>query len=133
MKTVAVGRLRLRRRWLILAVVMVLAIAWVGLLDRAMPISYYRVVDPQTLVVGSLTGAGAWTRLTSVAETPAAVTVTVSSLSAPLPGTAAGYSLELVVKLHDPLGSRPVVDGSNGDTVSRTRCLLPGYFAPGCV
>jgi hypothetical protein len=125
--------MKLRRRWVILAVVVVLAIAWVGLLDRAAPISYYRVVDAQTLVVGSLTGRGAWTRLTSVAETPTAVTVTVSSLSAPLPGTAEGYSLELVVKLHEPLGGRPVVDGSDGEKVQRTRCLLPGYFAPGCV
>jgi hypothetical protein len=125
--------MKLRRRWVILVVVVVLAIAWVRLLDRAMPISYYRVVDAQTIVLGSLTGRGAWTRLTSVAETPTAVTVTVSSLLAPLPGTAEGYSLELLVKLHDPLGSRPVVDGSNGDTVARTRCLLPGYFAPGCV
>ncbi|OGN80893.1 MAG: hypothetical protein A2X23_06550 [Chloroflexi bacterium GWC2_73_18] len=129
---VAVGKLRFRRRWLVVAVVVVLVVAWVRALDRAMPIEYYRVVDAQTVVVGSLTGAGAWTRLTSVVETPAAVTVTVSSLQAPLPGAGAANLLELVVKLHDPLGSRPVIDGSDGENVPRTRCLPPWYLAPGC-
>ena len=122
-----------RRRWIAVAVVLILVIATVRLLDGASWIYYYRVVDAQTLVVGTVTGPGAWTRVTSVTETPATVTITVSSLLIRLgAGTAVGIPVESVAKLHDPIGSRTVIDGSSGLPVLRTRCLPPAYSAPGC-
>jgi hypothetical protein len=130
---ITVGALRLRRRWLVLALVVVLVLVSARLLDRAVPIMYYRVTEARTVVVGTLTGPGAWTRLSSVVETPSTVTISVSALQAPLPGTDVGYTLELVVKLQDPLGTRSVVDSSSRAQVQRTRCLPPSYFAPGCV
>ena len=81
-----------RRRWIALAVVLVLVFAAVRLLTGASWIYYYRVVDDQTLVVGTVTGPGAWTRVTSVTETPSTVTITVSSLLIQLgPGRSPRY------------------------------------------
>jgi hypothetical protein len=125
---------RLRRRWIAVAVVLVLVVTAVSLLDNAEWVNYYRVVDDRTLVVGTVTGSGAWTRVTSVAETESTVTIIVRSLLFQLaPGTAVGIPVESVVKLHDPVGSRTVIDGSSGTSVVRTRCLPPAYAAPGCL
>ena len=126
--------LKLRRRW-VAALVIVLAVTVVAVrsLDSASWIYYYRVVDEHTLVVGTVTGPGAWTRVTSVAETPSTITITVSSLEFRLgPGTAVGVSVESTAKLRDPIGSRTVIDGSSDLPVQRTNCLPPVYFAPGC-
>ena len=125
---------RVRRRWITVAVVLLLVIVAVRLLDSASWIYYYRVVDDQTLVVGTVTGPGAWTRVTNVTETPATVTITVRSLVVQLgPGTAVGVPVESFAMLHDPIGSRTVIDGSSGVPVLRTRCLPPAYAAPGCL
>lgn len=122
-----------RRRWIGVAVALALVVAAVRLLDSTSWIYYYRVVDAQTLVVGTVTGPGAWTRVTSVTETPATITITVGSLLIQLgPGTAVGIPVESVARLHDPIGSRTVIDGSSGLPVLRTRCLPPAYSAPGC-
>lgn len=124
---------RLGLRWIALAVVLVLVVTVARLLDSASRIDYYRVSDDRTLIVGTVTGPVAWTRVTSVSETPSTVTITVSSISIQLgPGTAVGYAVESVAKLRDPIGSRTVIDGSNGLHVQRTHCLPPTYFAPGC-
>lgn len=124
---------RLRRRRVAAAVILVVVVTAVRLLDSASRIYYYRVIDDRTLVVGTVTGPVAWTRVTSVSETPSTVAITVSSLSIQLgPGTAVGYAVESVAKLRDPIGSRTVIDGSGGLAVQRTRCLPPTYFAPGC-
>ena len=124
---------RLRRRWTAAAVVLVLLVVGVRLLDRASPIDYYRVLDDHTLALGSSTGPGAWTRVTSVSETPSTVTITVSSLLVRLgPGTAVGIAVESVAKLQGPIGGRTVIDGSTGLPVVQTRCLPPAYLAPGC-
>ena len=96
-------------------------------LDHATPIYYYRVLDQQTLVIGTDGGAPSWTRVTGVTETPSTITITVGSLP-----SAAGDALEIVVKLSDQLGTRIVLDGSSGTPVRRTRCLPPSYFAAGC-
>ena len=125
---------RVRRRWITVAVVLLLVVVAVRLLDGASWIYYYRVVDDRTLVVGTITGPGAWTRVTSVTETPATITITVSSLLIRLgAGTAVGIPVESVAKLHDPIGSRTVIDGSSGLPVPRTRCMPPAYAAPGCL
>jgi hypothetical protein len=125
---------RLWRRWVaVVAVVLVLAVAAVRSLDSPSWIYYYRVVDGHTLVVGTVTGPGAWTRVTSVTETPLTVTITVSSLLVQLgPGAAFGIPVESTAKLSDPIASRTVMDGSSGLPVQRTHCLPPAYFAPGC-
>jgi len=125
---------RVRRRWITVAVVLLLVIVAVRLLDGASWIYYYRVVNDRTLVVGTITGPGAWTRVTSVTETPATVEITVNSLVVQLgPGTAVGVPVESVATLRDPIGTRTVIDGSSGVPVLRTRCLPPAYSAPGCL
>jgi hypothetical protein len=106
---------RLRRRWIALAVIPVLVVVAVRLLDSASWIYYYRIVNDQTLVVGTVEGPGAWTRVTSIDETPSTITVTVSSLLVRLgAGTSVGIPVESVAKLHDPLRDRTVVDGNSG-------------------
>lgn len=116
------------------SIALVLVVAAIRLLDSAAWIDYYRVDDEQTVVVGTVTGPGAWTRVTSVTETPSTVTITVSSLLLQIgPGSAVGVPVESVAKLHDPIGSRTVIDGSCGLPVLRTRCLPPTYAAPGCL
>ena len=123
---------RPKRRWIVVAAVVLFVIVSVRALDRATPIDYYRIVDQQTLVVGTMTGTASWTRVAGVAETPSTITITVSSLNAPVPGTDVGYRLELTVELVAPIGSKTVVDGSSGGIVTLTRCLPPTYLAPGC-
>ena len=116
-----------------MAVVLVLVVTAVRLLDSASWIYSYRVVDDKTLVVGTITGPGAWTRVTSVTETPSTVTITVNSFLIQLgPRTGVGIAVESVATLHDPIGSRTVVDGSSGLPVLRPRCPPPAYAAPGC-
>jgi hypothetical protein len=122
-----------RRRVVLVATVLVLAFAAIRSLDNPSWTYYYRVVDERTLVVGTTAGTGAWTRVTSVVETPSTVTITVSSLLVQLgPGTAVGVPVESSAILRDPIASRTVIDGSSGLTVQRTRCVPPSYFAPGC-
>ena len=114
-------------------VLLVLAVVAVRALDSASWIFYYRVVDDRTLVVGTATGPGAWTRVTNVAETESTVSITVSSLLfRPGPGTSDGIPVEAEVNLRDPIGARMVIDGSSGLSVARTRCQPPAYAAPGC-
>ena len=125
---------RSSRRWIVVvAIVIGLAAVAVRSLDSPSWISYYRVVDERTLVVGTVAGPGAWTRVTSVFETPSTVTITVSSLLVRLgPGTSEAVPVESTATLHDPIASRTVIDGSSGLPVQRTHCLPPAYFAPGC-
>ena len=70
---------KVRRRWIVLAIVAILVFTAYRMLDARSAIDYYRVVDPQTLMVGTGEGRGAWTRVTSVIETPATVAITVTS------------------------------------------------------
>jgi hypothetical protein len=124
---------RLRRRWIAVLVVLVLVVLAVRALDSASWIYYYRVIDDRTLIVGTVEGPGAWTRVTSIIETPSTITITVSSFLIRLgPGTSEGIPIESVANLTDPIGTRTVLDGSSGLPVIRTRCLPPSYLAPGC-
>src|SRR5690242_3269643 len=89
-----------RRAWIVLALAVVSAVAAARLLDQPAPIAYYRVVDDRTIVVGADSGPGAWVRVTSVIETPAAVTISMSSfLFRPGPGTAEAVPYESTVTL----------------------------------
>ena len=124
---------RLRLRWIAAAVVLVLVVAAVRLLDSATWIDYYRVVDHQTLLVGTVSGEGATVRVTNVTEAPTTVTITVSTFYFQLgPGTSVGIPYESVAKLQEPLGSRTVIDGSSGLPVQRATCPPPSVFAPVC-
>jgi hypothetical protein len=115
------------------AVILVLAVAAIRLLDRGSAIYYYRVIDDRTLVVGTIEGTHAWTRVTDVTETPSTVTITVSSLRIQLfAGTAVGIPVETVVSLRDPISDRVVVDGTSGSVVQPARCPPPTIVAPGC-
>jgi len=114
-----------------LAILLVLALA--VSLDRPLRLDFYRVIDEQTLAVGTSTGRTAWTRVASVVETPETVTIFVRQIEVSLgPTTGAAYPIELVAKLRAPLGSRIVHDGSSGDVLTRTTCGWPSYLAPGC-
>ncbi len=124
---------RPQRRWVVLALVVVLVFITYRVLDSPTWIYYYRVLDDRTLVAGTLTGPGAWVRVTNVTETPATVTITVSSLFIQLgPGTSGGVNYESIAKLHDPIDSRTVIDGSSGLPVGRVNCPPPDEFAPVC-
>jgi len=108
----------LRRRWLVLSIVVVLVLATVRLLYQPLTLDSFRVLDAQTLVVTGHGAPGAWTNLSDVAETDATVTIRVDAFTfTPFPGTAAGYPLEVEVRLDAPLGGRTVVDGSTGQAV----------------
>ena len=120
-------------RWLILAALSLVVIGTFLLLNRPSWIFYYRVDGDQTLVVGTLSAEGAWTRVTNVTETDASVTITVSSFLFRLGfDPADAVPIESTVTLARPIGERVVIDGSSGLAVRRTSCLPPAYFAPGC-
>jgi len=125
---------RVRRRWVVVAlVVLLLAAVSYRLLDSPTWIYYYRILDDRTLLAGTTAGPGAWVRVTDVVETPSTVTITVRSLDIQLgPGTAEGVDYESVANLHEPLGGRTVVDGSSGLPVQRAACPPPAVFAPVC-
>ncbi len=123
----------LRRHWVVLAAVLILAVAAFRLLDRPSQIFYYRVADDRTLAVGTSEGVGPWTRITDLSETPSTVTITVSSLYVRLgPATVSAVWVESLAKLGDAIGGRTVIDGSSGIPVVRTRCVPPAYLAAGC-
>ena len=113
-----IGTRRLRPRWLVVPIAVALIFLFVRALDQPAPIFYYHVVDDRTLIVGSVTGSGTWTRIVSVSETESSITVSIGSLRAPLPGTG-GEIVELTVRLQAPLGERSVIDGRSGVPVPR--------------
>lgn len=111
---------RIRRRWIVLAAALILAAAYVRLADKAYAVWEYRIVDDHTIVVASVTGPWTWIRVTGVAETPASVTVSVSSISFQF-GPGFGDDIAwLVVTLRDPIGDRTVIDATTGQPVPRT-------------
>jgi hypothetical protein len=101
------------------------------LLDRPTHIYYYRVIDDRTIVVGVISGPGTWTRLTGISEAQDTVTLQVSSMTAPLPGSG-DDPIEVTVNLPDAIGGRTVIDASTGTVVPFTRCFPPAYLAAGC-
>jgi len=114
-----------RRRWLIAAAVVVAAVwALVAVYDRAQPLDYYRLVGDRTIIVGTITGRGTWTRVSSVTETPTSVVVAVRSLPIPfVPAAGVGIRIEFVITLETPLRDRTVVDAATGAAVRGSRCL----------
>lgn len=117
--------LKRRRRWFIAAAVVVTAVwALMAIYDRAQPLDYYRLVGDRTIVVGTITGRGTWTRVSSVTETPISIVVAVRSFPIPfVPAAGVGIPIEFVITLEAPLGDRTVVDAATGAAVRASRCL----------
>ncbi len=109
---------KVRRRWVVLAGVIVVLFVTLQLLIRPLTLESYRTLDPQTLVVLGYGGRDAWTRVSDLSETQSTVTVSVDKFWVQLgPGTAAAYPLGVVVRLEAPLAGRTVIDGSTGQVV----------------
>ena len=117
-----------RRRLLALAAALflgaaALAIGYLLFVIGPHPIDWYRLDAPDLLTVDVTTGPVAWTWVSDVTETPTRVTITVKSFDLALgPGSAVGYPRQLSVHLQQPLGSRPVYDG--------TGLQVPRYHPP---
>ena len=109
---------KVRRRWVALAVVIVILLATLRLLYQPLTLESYRTLDPQTLVVVGYGARDAWTRVSDVSETQSTVTVSVDKFTfQPLPGTTLGAPIEVEVRLDAPLAGRTVIDGSTGQEV----------------
>ena len=102
-----------------MVVVLALVALAVRLQDKPTAIHYYRVIDDRTIAVGTITGPGTWTRVTAATETTTSITVSVSSLTAPLPG-AGDDILELNVTVQDAIDGRSVIDANSGLPVPRS-------------
>ena len=112
---------RVRRRWVVLGLVFVLALAAFRLLDQPLRLESCRLLDPQTLAVVGYGARGSWTRVTGVTETDSTVTITVNAFTLQLgPGTAMAYRLYVPVYLSEPLGTRAVVDGGTSQPIPAT-------------
>ena len=72
---------RVRRRWLVLAVVVVLVLVTVRLLYQPVTLQSYRILDPQTLVVTGYGARTARTNLSDVTETGSTVTIRVDAFT----------------------------------------------------
>src|SRR5438105_1851906 len=108
----------------------VLAFQFLGSPTR---IDYYRLTDDRTVIVGTGGGPNAWVRVSSVSQTPTAVTITVRTFFVQLgPSTALGHLYETRVMLDAPLDGRSILDGASGEPVRRASCPPPTYFASPC-
>jgi hypothetical protein len=129
---------RSARRILTTLVVIAAVIVGVGfigyrLLDKPNAIYYYRLVDDQTILLGTISGPNANVRVTNLVETPESVTVTVSGFLFEIGATSGvGYPYESEAKLATPLGNRTVIDASSGQSLKRATCPPPSYFASPC-
>jgi hypothetical protein len=110
---------RVRRRWVVLGLVVVLALGTLRLLYQPLTLESYRMLDPQDLAVVGYGAPGAWTNVSDVTETQSTVTISVNAFTfEPFPHTDVGARLEVQIHLRAPLGSRTVIDGSTGQEVA---------------
>lgn len=105
------------RSWILAAVAVgVVAVSVVGLWivrpgGEPRVLRYYRLVDEDTLIVGTETTSGEEIRVTEVVESADAVTITVRGFTVIFGPTApVGVPVELRVDLDAPLGNRAVFD-----------------------
>ncbi len=75
---------KVRRRWVVLAVVIVVLFVTLQSVDRPLVLESYRTLDPQTLVVVGSGARDPWTRVSDVSETQSTVTVSVDKFSVQL-------------------------------------------------
>jgi hypothetical protein len=120
---------RVRRRWIVMAVVLVVALIGLRLADKGARIDYYRIIDDHTLVAGTASGPLTWIRVTALSETSTTITIGVSSISVPAPGFG-GDRVELPVTLTQPVAGRTVIDASRSSAVDRTCGSLAEPFTP---
>lgn len=117
-------RLRLRPAMAVVAVGLIVLTAWLAFRDggqglaalgggRPLPADYYRLGDPDTIIVTGVTGQGQWTRITNVSESSSEVRITIRSLRWPGTYVDIGYPVEWTLDLSGPLGARAVNDGFN--------------------
>jgi hypothetical protein len=112
---------RVRRRWIVLGVVVVLALGALRLLYQPVTLESHRLLDPQTLVVVGYISPGAWTNVSNLTQTESTVTISVDAFTfRPFPGTTMATRLEIQVPLRAPLGGRTVVDGGTSQEVPET-------------
>ena len=104
------------RPWLLAAIVLaVVGLVVVGFVllrpgSQPFPIDYYRVIDDDTIVIGTTAGSGE-TRVTKVDESSESVVITVQFFSSVFDATTSeGSSIELTVDLEAPLDGREVRD-----------------------
>jgi hypothetical protein len=107
------------RRWTfvlgIVATLTVIILALYALIPAGhRAVDYYVVTNPETLLIGTITGAGESLRV-DVVESPTEVSLTVKAFTDPFtwpwaPHADVGRAVELVVELEAPLGDRLVVD-----------------------
>lgn len=123
------GRLPIpRRRWFVLAGIVVLVALVAADLNSTLAIEWYRVVDPRTIVITVGAAPRSWTRVTQVTETATEVRIKVESFVLPQlgPSTARLALVELTVRLATDLDGRVVTD-AHGDVV---RLEVPAPPAP---
>jgi hypothetical protein len=109
---------RIRRRWVVAAVILIVLVVTFRLLYQPVALQSYRILDPQTLVVTGYGARTARTNLSDIAETDSSVTIRVDAFTFELgPGTAEGYRLDVDVPLSAPLADRTVIDGSTGQEI----------------
>ena len=71
---------RPRRRWVVLAIMVLAALGTLRLLDQPLMLESYRTVEPQSVVVLGHGAKDPWTHVTGVTETDSTVTISVNSL-----------------------------------------------------
>jgi hypothetical protein len=107
------------------AVPIAFIIFWALALNRTSIGIYDVSLDDRTVLFTVVSGRDANCRLIETTETATEVRIGVSCLSAQLlPGTALGYMYNFTVPLATPLGSRAVIDASNGQVLERV-CTPP--------
>lgn len=109
---------RIRRRWVVVAVVTAGLVGAIAILDRPIDISSYQQLDDENMAVAVETAPWALLRVQSVEETSDAVVVSVTAFTfQPFPGTASAVRRWLTVHLGDPLDGRVVIDGQTGSPI----------------
>lgn len=111
--TTSLGERRIPLRWLALVPIALVAI-WIVLTFRPGELTSYRVLDERTLSVNIQTGPSAWVGITGVTETDASVLIDSRTLGMPLPLAGFEKLSTFTVQLHEPLGSRHVLDATRG-------------------
>jgi hypothetical protein len=111
---------KIRRRWFIVGIVVIVALVAIRLLDQPLRLESYRTLDEQTIAVVGYGAPYSWARVTAVKETGSAVTVSVNAITIQLgAGSEAATRIYIPIYLSEPLGDRAVIDKSSGQEVPR--------------
>jgi hypothetical protein len=112
-----------RRRWFVAFTIVVVLVAGLRLAVTRTYVGGYRVVDDYNLALQVIGANPTWRSITVQTETPSDVTIGMSEMNLGLgPRFIDERIAYVIVTLTDPLGTRRVVDSSNGVGITR---LLP--------